>query len=116
MNAMKEFEVVTCSGLPGRVGGAVSGVTGALGRWLGRARILAVVNAGAWNGDCRVGSAQRILAHVEPAHTSRVSDARLREVQAEWTEFEAAPKAPSHSLPNLPRFICGADLRLEELD
>jgi hypothetical protein len=56
------------------------------------------------------------VADVEPAHARRIADARLREVQAEWTEFEAAAKAPSHSLPSLQRFICGADLRLEELD
>jgi hypothetical protein len=115
IDATKEFEAVRSS-LPGRVVGAGSGVTGALGRWLGRARILAVVDAGAGNGCRCVSSAPRILADVEPAHARRIADARLREVQAEWTEFEAAAKAPSHSLPSLQRFICGADLRLEELD
>jgi len=102
IDATKEFEAVTRSSLPGRVVGAGSGVTGALGRWLGRARILAVVDAGAGDGCRCVGSAPRILADVEPAHARRVSDARLREVQAEWTESEAATKAPSHSLPRLP--------------
>ena len=116
MNAMKEFEAVTRSSLPGRVGGNVCGVTHALSRRLGGARILAVVDAGAGNGCRCVSSAPRILAHMEPAYARRVSDARLREVQAEWTEFEAATKAPSHGLASLQRFICGADLRLEELD
>jgi hypothetical protein len=75
----------------------------ALGNGFAHARILAIVEASTGNRGRRVRPSLSILAHAKAAHTRRVADAGLREIQPEWSEFETATEAPCHSLPSLQR-------------